>query len=54
MKPNDRTGQVPGGAHAADPGERPGHLPAAMIEGTWRDQVDAFVRLKLTRTPGSK
>jgi hypothetical protein len=51
MKPNDPTGQVPGGAHAAGPGERARHLPAAMTEATWQDQVDAPVRLSLTRTP---
>ena len=45
MKPNDPTGQVPGGAHAADPGERVRRLPAAMTEATWQDQVDALVRL---------
>jgi hypothetical protein len=51
MKPNDPTGQVPRGAHAADPGERVRHLPAAMTEPTWQDQVDALIRLSLTRTP---
>ena len=51
MKPNGPTGQVPGGAHAADPGERVRRLPAAMTEATWQDQVDALVRIALTRTP---
>jgi hypothetical protein len=51
MKPNDPTGQVPSGAHAVGPGERVRHLPAVMTEATWQDQVDAFVRPALTRTP---
>jgi hypothetical protein len=53
MKPNDPTGQLPGpgGAQAADPGERVRHLPAAMTEATRQDQVDALVCLSLTRTP---
>ena len=54
MNPNDPNGQAPGGAHAADPGERV-RRTAAMTEATWQDQVDALVRLSLTRTPpGSK
>jgi hypothetical protein len=51
MKPNDPNGQVPRGAHAADPGERVRHLPAAMTEPTWQDQAGALIRLSLTRTP---
>jgi len=54
MMPNDPAGHVSAAAHAADPGERV-RRTAAMTEATWQDQVDALVRLSLTRTPpGSK